>query len=128
MAAYIKYEAIDVYGGIESNYVKMPGSSGYTKYAFGTMLETEGTYFYSVDKGGNKSDTISVTLDKTKATGSLYAGKSIIGSRSITNAETISFTHQSGFGITDVFVKRPEDNEFTEYKQGISYTKFLLCG
>ncbi len=123
-AAYIKYEAIDVYGGIESSYVKMPGSSGYTKYALGTMLETEGTYsFYAVDKCGNKSDTMSVTLDKTKPTGSLYAGNSIIDSGSITNAETISFTPQDEFGIAEVFVKRPEDNEFTEYKQGTSYTE-----
>lgn len=123
-AAYIKYEAIDVYGGIESSYVKMPGSSGYTKYALGTMLETEGTYsFYAVDKCGNKSDTMIVTLDKTKPTGSLYAGNSIIDSGSITNAETISFIPQDEFGIAEVFVKRPEDNEFTEYKQGTSYTE-----
>ena len=91
-AAYVKYTASDSLSGINAIYVKMPGASGYTTYSSGTQLATEGTYsFYSVDKAGNQSSVVSITLDNTKPTGTLYAGASTTTSGSRTNASYIKF-------------------------------------
>ncbi len=80
-AAYVKYTASDSYSGIANIYVRMPNSSYYTSYSSGTQLATQGTYyFYCVDKSGNQSSTVSITLDTSKPTGTLYGGTSVIAS------------------------------------------------
>ena len=95
-APYIKYVASDSGSNVSACYVRMPGASYYTTYASGTQLATEGKYyFYSVDKSGNVSATVNITLDKTKPTGTIYGGSAVITNGSATNAESIRFLTSS---------------------------------
>ena len=105
-ASYVKYTASDSYSGIANCYVKMPNSSYYTAYASGTQLATQGTYyFYSVDKSGNQSSVLSITLDTTKPTGTLYGGTSVITSGGSTNASYIKFVPSDNIGLQTTYVK-----------------------
>lgn len=122
-ASYVKYVASDSYSGIANCYVRMPGSSSYTSYASGTQLATEGTYyFYSVDKSGNASATLSITLDKTKPTGTLYGGTSIIKSGDSTNASYIRFVPYDAIGLSATYVKKPGSSSYVSYASGTQLT------
>lgn len=122
-ASYIKYIASDSYSGIANCYVKMPGASYYTAYSSGTQLATEGTYyFYSVDKSGNQSSTVSITLDKTKPTGTLYGGSSIISNGGSTNASSIKFVPYDAIGLSATYVKKPDSSTYVAYTSGTQFT------
>lgn len=122
-ASYVKYVASDSYSGIANCYVRMPGSSYYSAYASGTQLATEGTYyFYSVDRSGNYSSTVSITLDKTKPTGTLYGGTSVVASGSSTNAAYIKFVPSDNIALSTTYVKRPGSSSYTTYTSGTQYT------
>ena len=116
-AAYIKYVAADAQSGIDACYVKMPNSSYYTNYASGTQLATEGRYyFYSVDKSGNKSTTVSIVLDKTKPMGMVSTvGGTSIKSGSHTNTSWIAYTATEVFGVASSYVKKPGSSSFVAY-------------
>lgn len=101
----------------------MPNNSYYTSYASGTQLATEGTYyFYSVDKSGNQSSVLSITLDKTKPTGTLYGGTSIISSGGSTNASYIKFVPSDNIGISITYVKKPGATSYVTYTSGTQFT------
>lgn len=122
-ADYIKYVASDSYSGIANCYVKMPNNSYYTIYASGTQLATEGTYyFYSFDKSGNQSSILSITLDKSKPTGTLYGGTSVIASGASTNAEYIKFIPSDNIGISATYVKKPGATSYVTYTSGTQFT------
>ena len=122
-AAYVKYTASDSLSGVNTIYVKMPGSSYYTTYSSGTQLATEGTYsFYCVDKAGNQSSTVTITLDNTKPTGTLYAGSTSTTSGSRTNASSIKFTATDGIGLSTIYVKKPGATSYTTYTSGTALT------
>lgn len=122
-SAYIKYVASDSNAGVEGCYVKMPNSSYYTAYTSGTQLTMEGTYyFYAKDKSGNQSLTVSITLDKTKPTGTIYGGASVIPSGDSTNAEYILFMPQDTIGVSGVYVKRPNESSYSTYTRNTQYT------
>lgn len=122
-ASYIKYTATDSLSGVNACYVKMPGSSYYTAYASGTQLATEGTYyFYCVDKAGNQSSVVSITLDKTKPTGTLYGGTSSISSGSSTNADYIKFVPYDAIGLNTTYVKKPGATSYVAYTSGTQFT------
>lgn len=122
-ASYVKYTASDSYSGIANCYVKMPGASYYTAYSSGTQLATEGTYyFYSVDKSGNQSSTVSITLDKTKPTGTLYGGSSIISNGGSTNASSIKFVPYDAIGLSATYVKKPGSSTYVAYTSGTQFT------
>ena len=122
-ASYVKYVASDSYSGIANCYVRMPGSSYYSAYASGTQLATEGTYyFYSVDRSGNYSSTVSITLDKTKPTGTLYGGTSVVASGSSTNAAYIKFVPSDNIALSATYVKLPGASSYTAYTSGTQYT------
>ncbi len=122
-AAYVKYNASDSLSGINAVYVKMPGSSYYTSYSSGTQLATEGTYsFYCVDKAGNQSSTVTITLDNTKPVGTLYAGSSVAASGSRTNASSIKFTASDAIGLSTIYVKKPGATSYTTYTSGTTLT------
>ena len=107
-ADYIKYVASDSGSGIADCYVKVPGSSAYTVYASGTQLATEGTYsFYCKDLSGNASTTVTLTLDKTKPTGTLYGGADTVQSGDSTNAAYIRFVPYDAIGLSTTYVKKP---------------------
>lgn len=122
-ADYIKYTASDSNSGLEECYVKMPGSSSYSAYASGTQLATEGTYsFYSKDKSGNQSTTVTITLDKTKPTGTLYGGANVVPSGNSTNAAYIKFVPYDAIGLSSTYVKKPGSGSFVSYTSGTQLT------
>ena len=122
-ASYVKYVASDSYSGIANCYVRMPGSSSYTNYASGTQLATEGTYyFYCVDRSGNVSTTLNITLDKTNPTGTLYGGSSVVRSGDHTNASYIKFVPYDAYGLNATYVKKPGGTGFESYTSGTQFT------
>lgn len=122
-ADYIKYTASDSNSGLEECYVKMPGSSSYSTYASGTQLATEGMYsFYSKDKSGNQSTTVTITLDKTKPTGTLYGGANVVQSGNSTNAAYIKFVPYDVIGNSSTYVKKPGAGTFVSYTSGTQLT------
>ena len=122
-AAYIKYVAGDGSSGISNCYVRMPNATYYTSYASGTQLATEGKYyFYTIDKSGNQSSIVNITLDNTKPTGILYGGTSSITSGSSTNADYIKFVPYDRFGVAGTYVKLPGASSYTSYTSGVQYT------
>ena len=123
-ADYVKFTASDSVSGISSAYVKMPNYSYYTAYTSGSQLTTEGTYtFYAVDKSGNTSAYYSITLDKTKPTGMLYAGANIVNSGTYTNASYIKFVPaDSVSGVSATYVKKPGSSSYVSYTSGTQLT------
>ena len=122
-ASYVKYTASDSVSGVNAIYVKMPGSSYYTSYSSGTQLATEGTYsFYCVDKAGNQSSTVTITLDNTNPTGVLYAGSSTTTSGSNTNASSIKFVPSDNIGLGTTYVKKPGATSYAAYTSGTTLT------
>lgn len=123
-ASYVKYVATDSHSGIANCYVKMPGASYYAAYSSGTQLATEGSYsFYSVDKSGNQSATVSITLDKTKPTGILYGGSSVIQNGGATNASYIKFVPYDVIGLSATYVKKPSSTSYVSYTSGTQFTE-----
>ena len=122
-ADYIKFVASDNDSGIANCFVRMPNSSYYTNYASGTQLATEGLYyFYATDKSGNSTNTVSITLDKTKPTGVLYAGGSSVSSGTATNAAYIKFVPFDAIGLASVYVKKPGSSSYENYTSGTQFT------
>lgn len=122
-AAYVKYTATDSLSSIKAYYVKMPGSSTFTAYSSGTQLATQGTYsFYAVDNSNNQSTVVTITLDTTKPTGTLYGGASTITSGGSTNAAFIKFLPSDNIGVGNSYVKLPGATGFTAYTAGTQYT------
>ena len=124
-ASYVKYVAADNHSGIANCYVKMPGSSAYTNYASGTQLATEGTYsFYCTDRSGNASTTVTITLDKTKPTGTVYGGTAVKGDAAFTNASYIKYVASDSIsGISACYVKKPGSASYTSYTNGAQMTQ-----
>lgn len=122
-ANYIKYVANDGNSGIANCYVKMPNSSYYTNYSSGTQLATEGTYtFYCKDRAGNQSNIATITLDKSKPTGTLYGGTSTVPSGGSTNASYIKFVPYDVIGLANVYVKKPGSSSYVSYTSGTQFT------
>ena len=122
-ASYVKYTATDSLSGVNTLYVKMPNSTYYTAYSSGTQLATEGTYyFYSVDRAGNQSSTVSITLDKTKPVGTLYGGTSVITSGGSTNASYIKFVPSDNISLNTTYVKKPGSSSYESYTSGTQLT------
>lgn len=121
--SYVKYVASDSYSGIANCYVKMPGATSYTNYASGTQLATEGTYyFYSADKAGNTSNVLSITLDRTNPSGTLFGGTSVVQSGDYTNATYIKFVPYDAYGVKETYVKKPDDSEYMSYTLETQFT------
>ena len=122
-ASYVKYTATDATSGVNTLYVKMPGSSYYTTYSSGTQLATEGTYsFYAVDKAGNQSSVVTITLDVTKPTGTLYGGTSVISSGDSTNASYVKFVPSDNIALGSIYVKKPNASSYESYTSGTQLT------
>lgn len=132
-AQYIKYVVGDSETGVQGCYVKMPGNSYYSTYASGMQLTANGTYyFYSVDKAGNESETVSITLDNVCPTGTVYgnsgislnpdislsSGESVIPNGNSTNAEYITFVPYDGSGIVQAYVLLPNTTQYSTYSSG----------
>ncbi len=122
-ASYIKYMARDRNAGVDTCYVKLPGSSYYSTYPSGTEMTAEGTYyFYCIDKAQNVSTTVSITKDNTSPHGTLYADGAAMQSGSITNAAIVSFTPSDNIGVSAVYVKKPGNSVYTTYSTSMILT------
>lgn len=122
-ASYVKYTASDSNSGLAGCYVKMPNSTYYTAYASGTQLSMDGTYyFYSVDRSGNQSSTLTITLDKTAPTGTLYAGNTAIPSGGHTNASYIRYVPYDAICIANNYVLKPGSSSYVSYTSGTQFT------
>ena len=123
-ADYVKFTASDSVSGISSAYVKMPGNSYYSAYTSGSQLTAEGTYtFYAKDRSGNTSAYYTITLDKTKPTGTLYAGTNTVKSGTYTNASYIKFVPADGVsGVSATYVKKPGSSSYVSYTSGTQLT------
>lgn len=121
-ADYIKYTASDSWSGVKTVYVKMPNTSLYTTYSSGTQLATEGTYsFYCVDKAGNQSSIVTITLDKTKPTGRITGDGNNISE--YTKASYIKFiASDSNSGVANCYVKKPNSSSYVAYTSGTELT------
>ncbi len=122
-ASYVKYVASDSRSGVNNVYVKMPNASSYTAYSSGTQLATQGTYsFYCTDKAGNQSSVVTITLDTTKPTGTLYAGSSTIQSGDSTNASYVKFVPTDNISLANIYVKKPNSTSYVAYTSGTQLT------
>ena len=122
-ASYVKYVASDSLSGVSACYVKMPGATYYTSYSSGTQLATQGTYyFYCIDRSSNQSSVVSITLDTTAPTGTLYGGSSVITSGTHTNASYIKFVPSDNIGVSATYVKKPGASSYTSYTSGTQLT------
>ena len=121
-ADYVKYTATDSGSGVNTVYVKMPNTSLYTTYSSGTQLATEGTYsFYCVDKAGNQSSIVTITLDKTKPTGRITGDANNISQ--YTKASYIKFiASDSNSGVANCYVKKPNSSSYVAYTSGTELT------
>ena len=123
-ASYVRYVASDSYSGVAYCYVRMPGSSYYTSYTNGSQLTTEGTYYFkSVDKSNNTSSIVSITLDKTPATGTLYAGSSVVKSGTVTSASYIRYVPSDNIALGTSYVMKPGTSSYTTYASGTQFTE-----
>ena len=123
-ASYVRYVASDSYSGVAYCYVRMPGSSYYTSYTNGSQLTTEGTYYFkSVDKSNNTSSIVSITLDRTPATGTLYAGSSVVKSGTVTSASYIKYVPSDNIALGTSYVMKPGTSSYTTYASGTQFTE-----
>ena len=122
-ASYVKYVASDSLSGVSACYVKMPGASSYTSYSSGTQLATQGTYsFYCVDKAGNQSAIVTITLDTTKPSGIIYGGTTAVGSGSHTKASYVKYVPSDNIALGTIYVKKPGSSAYEAYTSGTELT------
>lgn len=123
-AEYVIYSAGDSASGLSNCWVKLPDVSYYSNYVSGTRVETEGLYyFYATDRSGNITPSISITIDKTKPTGTLYTGDAEVKSGTITNAENVRFIPYDAIGLSQTYVKKPDSNAYESYESGMEFTQ-----
>ncbi len=116
-AAYICYEALDIYSDEVICYVKKPGSSSFEEYAALTQLTAEGEYqFYSVDQAGNQSATIKITVNRSMPSAQLYADGNAVANGSYTNKQYIKFVSNG-----TCYVKKPGATSFISYVSGTEF-------
>lgn len=111
------YTATDSGSGIASLYYRTPSGSSYKAYQDGTAISSTAEngwyYFYSRDKVGNQSSTVSVYLDSTKPTLTLKgstSGSSL--SSGASTGERIVVT-ASDFNFRYLYYKSPSSSSYT---------------
>lgn len=106
-----------------ARYVKMPGDKDFIPYTEGTILSAEGEYiFYAVDGSNNRTINYTVTIDRVKPTGTLYAGTKTVNSGAITNAEYVTFVGKDNIALGGLYIKKPNANTFVEFVSGERFT------
>lgn len=122
-ASYVKFTATDALAGVTERYVKMPGDKDFIPYTEGTILSAEGEYiFYAVDGSNNRTINYTVTIDRVKPTGTLYAGTKTVNSGAITNAEYVTFVGKDNIALGGLYIKKPNANTFVEFVSGERFT------
>lgn len=123
-ANFVKFSVSDSISGIKVAYVKLPGNSYYSSYTSDNQLTTEGTYtFYAVNNAGLSTAYYTITLDRTKAYGTLYADNNIVSSGTYTNASSVRFySHDSVSGVAATYVMKPNTTSYVTYTSGTALT------
>lgn len=76
-----------------------------------------------MDRSGNATPTVSITLDKSAPVGTLYAGTSSRSSGSYTNASYIKYTaSDSVSGVSAIYVLKPGSSSYVSYTSGTQLT------
>lgn len=115
--------ASDSVSGVESLYMKAPGSSYYTSVGASSKTvssgSTNGLYsFYAYDKAQNKSKTYYVYYDSVKPVGTLKADGKAVSSGSYTNKSFSYTASDSGSGIKTLQYKIPGTSTWKTYTSG----------
>lgn len=109
-ASYIKYVASDASSGISVVYVLKPNTSSYTTYTNGSQLTANGTYsFYCMDNVGNRSTTMTISLDNTAPVLTLSNGN---WGDTLTSGFTVSVTDNIGGAV--LYYKEPTSSSFVQ--------------
>ncbi len=113
----VRATAVDTGSGIAYMLVWGTNYSTSATYTLGAELTKEGRYYFeAVNKAGISSGTYEIWLDKTPATGYLYAGSSFPTSDSITNAAYICYEALDSYSDeVTCYVKKPGSSSFEEY-------------
>ena len=87
--------------------------------------DTNGKYqFRAVDKAGNYSDTLSITLDTVKPVGVLYSGTTAVTSGTKSTASYIKYVASDSLsGINAIYVKKPGATSYVTYTNGEQITE-----
>lgn len=122
-AEQVAYYATDNMGGL-AVYVKVPGAKDFTIFAQGTEFTAEGTYaFYSEDLATNRSETLTVLLDRTPGCITLFAETNAVMNGAKTNARYIKAAATDALsGVDRCYVNVPGTIGFVEYVQGTQLT------
>lgn len=122
-AARISYTATDANGC--SVYVKTPGSASYAVISSGTSFTAEGQYsFYTLDSAGNRSETKTVTIDRTKPTVNSYGDGVPAENSTVINAEYLTLSaSDTGSGVKSIYVLKPGAFGYTVYTSGTRLTE-----
>ena len=120
----VKFVVSDSISGIKAAYVKHPGNSYYSSYTSGNQLTAEGTYmFYAVNNANLSTAYYTITLDRTKAYGTLYADNNIVSSGTYTNASSVRFySYDSVSGVAATYVMKPNTTNYVSYTSGTTLT------
>jgi len=109
-ASYVTYKVTDNYT-ISTIQVQPPKSTSYTTMNSGQQWTVDGYYsFFAVDKAGNQSPTVNITLDKTPPIGRLIANNTNVPNGSTTDSDFYYFATDDTIGVSKIELKRPNDS------------------
>jgi hypothetical protein len=106
-------------------YYKSPAMSSYMMVSYGsgatsyTGATNNGVHsFYAVDALGNKSETISATLDTICPSGQIYANGVAASTDSYTGSSFSYVASDSGTGVKACYYKGPSSSSYVQYSSG----------
>ena len=124
--------ASDSMSGVDSIYMKAPGSSSYGNMGTSTTVSSTGTnglyYFYAKDKAGNTSRTYYLYLDTVKPTGTIKNSSGTALTGSYTNQAFSYSATDSGSGISYLQYKKPGSSSWLTYASGTSISASATSG
>ena len=124
--------ASDSMSGVDSIYMKTPGSSSYGNMGKSTTVSSTGTnglyYFYAKDKAGNTSRTYYLYLDTVKPTGTIKNSSGTALTGSYTNQAFSYSATDSGSGISYLQYKKPGSSSWLTYTSGTSISASAASG
>ena len=104
-------------------YIK-PGSTTFEGFDLSSYIYAEGNYvFRAVDKAGNVSNVVSVTLDKTRPVVKAMSGEAEVQNGAVIRASIISaYATDTVSGIAKIEYKSPQNASYATYASGTELT------
>ena len=104
-------------------YIK-PGSTTFEGFDLSSYIYAEGNYvFRAVDKAGNVSNVVSVTLDKTRPVVKAMSGEAEVQNGAVIRASIISaYATDTVSGIAKIEYKSPQNASYATYTSGTELT------